>query len=153
MYLTAFRALRPHRLLPINAVHAEDVLNEPLFQAQKASALGQKPGSDGLPYEFFSQLWSLLGPELSAVLQESFQAQPAFSLPASMTQAVITSLDSYRPTTLLNSDYNLLAKALTSRLGPALQHVVDPTQTAFVPRWIGDNVLSATWKRLSTFNK
>ena len=69
-----------------------------------------------------------------------------------MTQGVITllykgrgarsSLDSYRPITLLNSDYKLLAKALATRLGPALQHVVDPTQTAFVPgRWIGDNVL------------
>ncbi len=51
-------------------------------------------------------------------------------------------MDSYRPITLLNSDYKLLAKALATRFGPALQHVVDPTQTAFVPgRWIGDNVL------------
>ena len=69
-----------------------------------------------------------------------------------MTQGVITllykgkgarsSLDSYRPITILNSDYKLLAKTLATRLGPALQHVVDPTQTAFVPgRWIGDNVL------------
>ena len=69
-----------------------------------------------------------------------------------MTQGVITllykgkgaqsSLDNYRPITLLNSDYKLLAKALATRLGPALQHVIDPIQTAFVPgRWIGDNVL------------
>ena len=69
-----------------------------------------------------------------------------------MSQGVITLLykgkgskallDSYRPITLLNSDYKLLAKALATRFGPALQHVVDPTQTAFVPgRWIGDNVL------------
>ena len=69
-----------------------------------------------------------------------------------MTQGVITLLykgkgsrslmHSYRPTNLLNSDYRLLAKALLSRFGPALQHVVDLTQTAFVPgRWIGDNVL------------
>ncbi len=51
-------------------------------------------------------------------------------------------LNSYRPITLLNSDYKLLDKALATRFGPALQHVVDLTQTAFVPgRWIGDNVL------------
>lgn len=130
----------------------EGVTLAELHSALKASARGKKPGSDGLPYEFYAQSWDLLGPELLAVLQESFQAQLAPSLPASMTQGVITllykgkgsrsSLDSYRPITLLNSDYKLLAKALATRFGPALQHVVDPTQTAFVPgRWIGDNVL------------
>ncbi len=46
-------------------------------------------------------------------------------------------LDNYRPITLLNSDYKLLYECLATRFGPALQHVVDPTQTAFVPgRWI-----------------
>ncbi len=67
-----------------------------------------------------------------------------------MTHEVITLLyksskallDNFRSITLLNSDYKLLAKALATRFGPALQHVVDPTQTAFVPgRWIGYNVL------------
>ena len=52
-------------------------------------------------------------------------------------------LDSCRPINLFNSNYKLLAKALATRFGPALQHVVDPTQTAFVPgRWLGDKVLS-----------
>lgn len=145
------------RQLPAEAQQAcegaeEGVTLEELHSALKASARGKKPGSDGLPYEFFSQFWGVLGPELLAVLQDSFQTQHAPSLPASMTRGVITLLykgkgsqsllDSYRPITLLNSDYKLLAKALASRFGPALQHVVDPTQTAFVPgRWIGDNVL------------
>ena len=122
------------------------------FRQLKLSARGKKPGSDGLPYEFFSQFWEVLGPELLAVLQDAFQAQHGLGLPTSMTQGVITLLykgkgskallDSYRPITLLNSDYKLLAKALATRFGPALQHVVDPTQTASVPgRWIGDNVL------------
>ncbi|KAL3162551.1 hypothetical protein ABBQ32_010203 [Trebouxia sp. C0010 RCD-2024] len=30
-YVTAFRALQPHRLLPVNAMPAGDILNEPLF--------------------------------------------------------------------------------------------------------------------------
>ena len=30
-YVTAFRSLQPHRSLPVSAMHAEDVLNEPLF--------------------------------------------------------------------------------------------------------------------------
>ena len=130
---------------------AEGITLEELHLALKQSARGKKPGLDGLPYELYSQFWDMLGPELHAVLHEAFQHQQP-TLPASMTKGVITLLykgkgsrallDSYRPITLLNSDYKLLAKALASRFGPALRHVIDPTQTAFVPgRWIGDNVL------------
>ncbi|DBB05605.1 TPA: hypothetical protein ACH3X1_012548 [Trebouxia sp. C0004] len=35
-YVLAFRALRPHRLLKINAMPAEDVLNEPIFYNRQA---------------------------------------------------------------------------------------------------------------------
>ncbi|KAL3135451.1 hypothetical protein ABBQ32_007473 [Trebouxia sp. C0010 RCD-2024] len=34
-YVTAFRALQPHRLLPVNAMPAEAILNEPLFLNQQ----------------------------------------------------------------------------------------------------------------------
>ncbi len=146
-----------HRQLPSEAQQASEVTKQgitldELQAALKLSARGKKPGSDGLPYEFFSQFWEVLGPELLAVLQDAFQAQHGLWLPTSMTQEVITllykgkgskaMLDSYCPITLLNSDYKLLVKALATHFGPAIQHVVDPTQTAFVPgRWIGDNVL------------
>ncbi len=79
----------------------------------------------------------MLGPELLAVLQEAFHAQHGLCLPPSMTRGVITLLfmsrgskallDSYRPITLLNSDYKLLAKALATRVGPALQLHHRPT--------------------------
>ena len=115
-----------------------------------------------MPCEFFSQFWEVLGPELLAVLEDAFQAQHGLCLLTSMTQGVITLLykgkgskamlslkgilqdcqQLWAATALLNSDYKLLAKALATRFGPALQHVVDPTQTAFVPgQWICDNVL------------
>ena len=94
----------------------------------------------------------MLGPELLAVLQEAFQAQQGLCLTTSMIQGLITLLykgkgskallDGYRPITLLNSNYKLLAKALAIRFGHVLQHAEDPTRTMFVPgRWIGDNEL------------
>ncbi|CAL5218752.1 g468 [Coccomyxa viridis] len=43
----------------------------------------------------------------------------------------------------LRPDYKLAARVLADRLGPLLNHVVDSTQTGFLPqRWIGDNILA-----------
>jgi hypothetical protein len=50
---------------------------------------------------------------------------------------------SYRPITLLNTDYKLAGRTIAPRLGPILNDVIDPTQTGFLPgRWIGDNALA-----------
>ena len=121
-----------------------------LTAALDRSARGSSPGMDGLPYEFYRQFWDQLGPALAAVLREVYE-DPLACLPPSLTQGRITLLHkpgkdktlaaSYRPITLLNVDYKLIARVVSQRLGPALNSVVDPTQTAFLPdRWIGDNV-------------
>lgn len=50
-------------------------------------------------------------------------------------------LGSYRPMTLLCTDYRVLVKVLTKRLGPVLGWVVTLEQSAFLPnRFIGSNV-------------
>jgi hypothetical protein len=52
-------------------------------------------------------------------------------------------VSSYRPITLLNTDYKIVAKAVTLRIAAAIGLVIDDTQTTFVPgRWIRDNILS-----------
>ena len=128
-------------------------LQEELTQTLQGLPRGKSPGFDGLPYEFYQHFWDQLGPELTAVLSEAFQAGAA-SLPADMTEGRVTLLckgkgadraqpASYRPITLLNTDYKLAARVIASRLGPLLNHVVDSTQTGFLPqRWIGDNILA-----------
>ena len=101
-------------------------------------------------------IWILtaLGPELTAVLSKAFQPSGPFSLPADITEGRVTLLykgngadraqpASYRPITPLNADYKLAARVIASRLGPLLNHVVDSTQTGFLPQqWIGDNILA-----------
>ena len=48
----------------------------------------------------------------------------------------------YRPITLLNTDYRVLAKVLAYRLRKVQQHVIQPEQTAFLPgRHIGENIM------------
>ena len=87
------------------------------------------------------------------MLSEAFQPGGPASLPADMTEGRVTLFykgkgadraqpASYRPITLLNTDYKLAARVIASRLGPLLNHLVDSTQTSFLPqRWIDDNIV------------
>ena len=125
-----------------------------LHAALLGTAKNKAPGSDGLPFEFYRAFWHLLGKQLQACFQEAFDSPDAEGLPGSQRMGIITLLykgkglrrdqvASYRPITLLNTDYKIMARALACRWGPAADEVVDPTQTAFIPtRWIGDNVLA-----------
>lgn len=120
---------------------------------------GVSPGNDGLPYEWYIHFWAGLGEAFICMANEALLAaadgvqhdMPV--LPRSMLVGLIVliykgggkdpcNLASYRPITLLNTDYRLLARVLCSRFASPLSSVIDVTQTAFLPgRWIGDNVL------------
>ncbi len=125
-----------------------DELYAALLQCQP----GRMPGSDGLTYEFYRAFWPQLGRLLSGAMTEALRSGGALS--ESQRTGIIalvykgtgagprTCVTSYRPLTLLNSDFKLLAKAMAIRFSHPLNSVIDPTQSAFLPeRWIGDNVL------------
>ena len=125
---------------------------EELEEAMQSMPRGKRPGSDGLPYEFYVAFWSVLASPLLQVFHDAFAAADCASLPQSMCMGLIVLLykdvgdralvSSYRPITLLNADYKIVAKALTMRFAAHLGSVIDQTQTAFLPgRWIADNVL------------
>ena len=106
-----------------------------LTVALHASANGKVPGSDGIPYEVYRAFWETLGPELKAVADETFTAasvEPT-PLPVSMQKGVIKLLykggglpkedaDSYRPITLLNTDYKPGQGRRQSHRGAPCQH-------------------------------
>ncbi len=106
------------------------------------------PGPDGVPYGFYKAYWDLVGEELTAVLNEAFELR---YLPLTMREGTIIlihkdgpreRLGNYRPITLLNCGYKLLAKALALRFAGVLHQVIGPQQTGFVPgRHITDNIL------------
>lgn len=123
---------------------------------------GVSPGLDGLPYEFYVHFWEVLEGAFLAMAAEALSAGGGGAvegapgtgvLPPSMLVGLVVLLhkgggkdardfSSYRPITLLNCDYRLLARVLCARFAGPLCSVIDPTQTAFLPgRWIGDNVL------------
>jgi hypothetical protein len=144
-----------------DAVEVQGELQQEELTAALGSCLnGTAPGSDGIPYEVYRVLWDMLGPLLLAAANEAFSQgsivsgdTAAASLPRSWREGVISliykgkrlprpELSSYRPITLLQCDYKVVCKAISNRLQPALDFLVDPLQTAFISgRDIRDNIL------------
>ncbi len=128
-------------------VAARDVTLDEVRQACR----GQKPtgcsGDDGLP----PGVWRLAEGVLQPLLAALFSAiGRTGQVPAGFLNGVVSSIHkrgaltdiaNYRPITLLNTDYRLLTRVLATRFGPALNKVIGPEQTAFLPgRQIGDSV-------------
>ncbi|CAI5468567.1 unnamed protein product [Closterium sp. Yama58-4] len=91
-----------------------------------AMAKNKSPGGDGLPKELFEAHWDLLG-ESFMVMAKSFE-KAAF-LPMELKEAVTIllhkkgdrdQLDNYRPITLLNFTYKVLAKVMADRMKSVL---------------------------------
>jgi hypothetical protein len=113
---------------------------------------GKSPGSDGLTYEFYLAMWEVVGQPLVDAFNYVF-SDPQRRLTERQRLGLIILIykgggrpradpASYRPITLLNADLKIVAKVMVLRFGPAMDTVIDSTQTAFVPgRDIADNVL------------
>lgn len=108
----------------------------------------KSPGPDGLSVEFYSKFWNLLGPILLEVINlcyDDFELCDAMK--TSNTRLVFKkgdrkSLKNWRPISLLNVDYKICSKALSSRLSLVLEKIVSPDQTCSVPgRLISSNLV------------
>ena len=137
--------LSPAAALPLGAA---EVTVAALKDALHRSPPGRSPGPDGIPLELYRSFGNVLLPVLAAVFTAIGRtgATPANFLDG----ALITlykkgdpfNVANYRPITLLNTDYRLLAKVLANRLGPSLNTIITAEQTAFLPgRHIGDNIM------------
>lgn len=131
-----------------DGVGAATVTAEEVKQALKRTPSGKAPGLDGLPAE----VWRKCGDVMCPLLARVFSAIGTLrQIPDGFTDGVITSLFkaglqcmpvNYRPITLLNTDYRLLAKILANRLKDVQGQVIGLEQTAFLKgRHIGENIL------------
>ncbi|CAM2118464.1 unnamed protein product [Caretta caretta] len=130
--------------LPTVSVGDRDRLELPLTLAEFSEALrrmptNKSPGMDGLTVEFYRAFWDILGPDLVTVWAESLQSGV---LPLSCRRAVLAllpkkgdlrDLRNWRPVSLLSTDYKIVAKAISLRLGSVMADVVHPDQTYTVP--------------------
>ena len=107
----------------------------------------KSPGHDGLPSEFYNTFWNDIKTMLLDSMQKSFNKN---ELCASHRETVLTIifkkgdrllLKNYRPISLSNVDYKILAFVLANKLHKILDKIISPEQTAYVKkRFIGENI-------------
>ncbi|KAJ8398698.1 hypothetical protein AAFF_G00418950 [Aldrovandia affinis] len=94
---------------------------------------------DGFPREFYVAFWQFLGPDLLEVYRTLLKRG---ALVASMQKGVLVllhkggdraELGNWRPLTLLNTDYKVLAKVAIARLRRVMGGLVSQDQTCGVP--------------------
>lgn len=128
----------------------EPILREELDRALSTMKNGRSPGSDGIVVEFYKKFWHLLGDWFTESLQCAMEKG---CLSVEQYRGVITLIPkkdkdrryikNWRPITLLNLDYKILAKCIASRLGGVITKLVSSDQTGFVAgRFIGVNILN-----------
>lgn len=96
---------------------------------------GKSPGLDGLTSEFYKRFRSQLVPILKNVYDDVFRNQGLCeSMKVGMIKLVYKMkgsralLKNYRPITMLNTDFKILAKILANRLNAVLPDVIGTTQ-------------------------
>ena len=95
---------------------------------------GKSPGMDGLPIEFYKTNWNIIKDELKDVIKYSMSNS---KLAESQNKGVIRlipkesnteNLDGWRPITLLNADYKIIAKILANRMKIVMKNIISNEQ-------------------------
>ena len=108
--------------------------------ALKMMKNGSAPGSDGITIEFLKFFWVKLGKLITNSFIESFHRG---ELSYTQKQGIITlihkgneldreELTNWRPITLTNTDYKILAKALAVRLSGVIHKIVNDDQVGYI---------------------
>ena len=121
----------------------EKEIKDIIYQMKK----GKAPGYDGLPIEFYQAFWSKIKSVFRAmVIETSIEGE----LPSSAKHAILSLiykkgdrklLTNYRPISLTNADYKIIAFVLANRVQKVLSVIIDQDQSGYIKgRYIGNNV-------------
>ncbi len=124
-----------------------NIVYEEVESVIKSSRKGCSPGIDGIINEFYQIFWPVIGRDFLEVVNEIEQSG---ELAPSQNMGVITllyksgertDLKNWRPITVLNSDYKIIEKVLSTRLKLVLERIIHSDQKAYLRnRQIGENV-------------
>ena len=116
------------------------VVETELLSALKQMKNGSAPGCDGITVEFLKMFWTRISKLLTLSFNSAFENGNLSSL---QRKAVITlihigkdlardNLKNWRPISLINSDYKLLAKCLALRSGDVVNSIVNADQVGYI---------------------
>ena len=119
-----------------------------ISQAIRLSPENKSPGTDGLGIEFYKKFWPHIKTLVCNSIDTSMQTG---SMSISQKQGIISLipkpgkdvsyLKNWRPISLLNQDYKLIARILAERCKQHLNDLISSDQNGFVPgRFIGLNI-------------
>ena len=126
-----------------------DIELDEVEKSMKMMQLNKSPGEDGLPIEFYRAFWDEIKTHLFNSYKYSLtngnlsitQKRGVISLLPKKNDLLL--LKNWRPLTLLNVDYKILAKLIATRLKEALILIINNDQTGFLKnRFIGHNIAS-----------
>ena len=135
----------------VTVAHNEDLLR-PLTMLEVSDAMkqlqaGKAPGVDTIPAEFYQELWDNIDGDIFNFVSETIsQASIAEELNISKIALLPKFEDrlriqNYRPISLLNTLYKVVAKVYANRMKSILHNWILPSQTGFVPnRCILNNI-------------
>lgn len=127
-------------------------LTEPLVLTELTAVVekmgkNKSPGEDGIPYEFYSAFWKFIGPIFFTMFNKVLQTRRMSNsqgnalirlLPKIGTPKKVTD---FRPLSLLNCDYKIMAGVLANRLKKTLANRIEQSQRGGIPgRRMTDNL-------------
>ena len=120
-----------------------------ILSALKSCKNNKTPGSDGLPAEFYKMFWQ----DVKQFLMASYKYTAEENmLSLTQKQGILTLIPkkdkdvllvkNWRPLSLLNMDYKLLAKVIANRMKKVIGKIIHSNQTGFISgRYIGENLV------------
>lgn len=99
----------------------DDITTEEIFFAIKSSASRKSPGSDGLPKEFYLRAFHIIHRQLNLIINEALRG----NIHKKFVDGIIVlskkkgeneTIKGFRPISLLNFDYKILARILKQRM-------------------------------------
>ena len=118
----------------------EEITMEEMGEAILKMNNGSAPGSDGIPVEFYKIFFNDIKHILFDTFRFSFQNS---TLPISQQKGIVSllhkgkgldkdNLDNWRPLSLTNADYKILAKIIARRIQNVLDDIIHSDQCGFV---------------------